>query len=81
MDKYLTELVGTFFLVFGIGMAVTSGTPVKRSSCSARAAVTRSATTRLDSPAPFPSSFSNGTGGTCRCMSIRSMSGPETRPR
>jgi aquaporin Z len=28
MNKYLTELVGTFFLVFSIGMAVTSGNPL-----------------------------------------------------
>ena len=28
MNKYLTELIGTFFLVFSIGMAVTSGNPL-----------------------------------------------------
>ncbi len=28
MTKYLTELIGTFFLVFSIGMAATSGNPL-----------------------------------------------------
>ena len=28
MKKYLTEFIGTFFLVFSIGMALTSGNPL-----------------------------------------------------
>ena len=28
MNKYVTEFIGTFFLVFSIGMAVTSGNPL-----------------------------------------------------
>ena len=28
MKKYLTEFIGTFFLVFSIGMAATSGNPL-----------------------------------------------------
>ena len=28
MNKYVTEFIGTFFLVFSIGMAVTSGNPM-----------------------------------------------------
>ena len=28
MRKYLTEFIGTFFLVFTIGMAVRSGSPL-----------------------------------------------------
>ena len=52
----------------------------KRSAWTARAAATRRATVSVLSPAEERSSF-RLTAGTSTCRSMRSSSGPETRPR
>src|SRR3989344_3388109 len=53
--------------------------PAKRLLWRRTAFSTRERTFSLDSPVSFPVSLSSSTGGTSRCMSIRSSKGPEMR--